>query len=81
MRTYAEIIENAVHEVMPHAAVQVEKDYYCVDPTPKQGDAVRIGRQICRSALCQYCVQIPDDDAKKKPGISAGLQCPSPLKD
>ena len=59
LRTYAEIIENAVHEVMPHAVVQVEKDYYCVDPTPKQGDAIRIGRQICRSALCQYCVQIP----------------------
>ena len=59
LRAYAEIIESAIHEVMPHAIVQVEKDYYCVDPTPKQGDAIRIGRQICRSALCQYCVQIP----------------------
>lgn len=59
LRSYAEIIESAVHEVMPRAVVQVERDYYYVDPTPKQGDAIRIGRQICRSALCQYCVQIP----------------------
>ena len=59
LRTYAEIIESAVHEFMPHAAVLVEKDYYCVDPTPKQGDAIRIGRQICKSGLCRYCVQIP----------------------
>lgn len=59
LRAYAEVIESAVHEVMPHVIVQVEKDYYCVDPTPKQGEAIRIGRQICKSGLCQYCVQIP----------------------
>ena len=59
LRVYTEIIESAVHEFMPHAVVQVEKDYYCVDPTPKQGEAIRIGRQICKSGLCQYCVQIP----------------------
>lgn len=59
LRTYSKIITEAVYEVMPQAVVQVEKDYYCVDPTPKQGDAIRIGRQICKSGLCQYCVQIP----------------------
>lgn len=59
LRAYAAIIEAAVHEVMPKATVIVEADCYCVEPTPKQGDAIRIGRMICRSTLSRCCVQIP----------------------
>lgn len=59
LRVYAATIEAAVHEVMPTAAVIVEADCYCVEPTLKQGDAIRVGRMICRSALSQYCIQIP----------------------
>ena len=59
LREYQQIIQDAVHEVLPHATVQVEATYYTVSPTPKQGDAVRIGRAICRSTLKKYCVQIP----------------------
>ena len=59
LRDYRKIIEEAVHEVLPNATVQVQSDYYIVSPTPKQGDAVRIGRAICKSELKQYCVQIP----------------------
>ena len=59
LRDYQQIIEDAVHEVLPNATVQVEVDYYTVSPTPKQGDAVRIGRAICKSELKKYCVQIP----------------------
>ena len=59
LRDYRQVIEDAVHDVLPDATVQVESDYYIVSPTPKQGDAVRIGRAICKSALKKYCVQIP----------------------
>ena len=59
LRDYAAIIEEAVHAVMPTAKVQVEHDCYYVAPTPTQGDAVRIGRQICRSTLNKHCVKIP----------------------
>lgn len=59
LRAYAATIEAAVHEVMPKATVIVEADCYCVEPTPTQGDAIRIGRMICRSALSQYCIQMP----------------------
>lgn len=59
LRDYADIIEEAVHEVMPKADVRVEKDCYFVSPTPSQGAAIRIGRQICKSALSGYCIHIP----------------------
>lgn len=56
---YTEVITEAVHEVLPKASVIVEKDCYYVSPAPSKGDAIRIGRAICKSALAQYCVQIP----------------------
>lgn len=59
LRVYTDVIEGAVHNIMPAASVIVEQSCYYVDPTPTQGDAVRIGRQICRSELAQYCIQIP----------------------
>ena len=77
LRDFQEVIEAAVHEIVPSAQVVVEKDCYYVSPTPSKGDAIRIGRQICKSALNQYCVQIPklfssieieeeDDDGKEQ---------------
>ena len=59
LRNYRQIIEDAVHEVLPYAFVQVAEDHYTVTPTPKQGDAVKIGRAICKSDLRKHCVQIP----------------------
>ena len=59
LRDFQTVIEDAIHEVMASAEVVVEKDCYYVSPTPSKGDAIRIGRQICKSALNQYCVQIP----------------------
>lgn len=59
LRDYENVIADAVHEVLPLAEVVVERDCYYVSPTPKQGDAVRIGRLICRSALNKHCVKIP----------------------
>ena len=59
LTTYSDVIIDAVHEVMPQASVIVEKDCYYVSPAPSKGDAIRIGRAICKSALAQYCVQIP----------------------
>ena len=59
LRDYRQVIEDAVHEVLPAAKVQVESDYYTVSPTPKQGNAVRIGRATCKSKLKKHCVQIP----------------------
>ncbi len=59
LRDYRQIIEDAVHKVLPQAEVKVEVDCYYVEPTPKQGVAIRIGREICKSDLKKYCVQIP----------------------
>ena len=59
LRAFADVITEAVHQYMPQAAVRVERDCYYVDPTPPKGMAIRIGRQICKSALSRYCVQIP----------------------
>ena len=58
LRDFQTVIEDAIHEVMASAEVVVEKDCYYVSPTPSKGDAIRIGRQICKSGLSQYCIQI-----------------------
>ena len=58
LRGYEELITEAVLAVMPGATVTVERDCYYVTPTPKPGDARKIGRQICKSGLSQYCIQI-----------------------
>ena len=59
LRDYCEIIESAVLEIMPAAKVIVEKDCYYVAPAPERGDAVKIGRQICKSDLNRHCIQLP----------------------
>lgn len=59
LQVYESVIIGAVHAVMPKAVVRVEQDCYYVSPTPSQGDAIKIGRQICQSQLKVYCVQIP----------------------
>ena len=59
LRDYAAVIEEAVHDILPAAIVRVEQDCYYVDPTPERGVAVRIGRQICKSALNKHCIKIP----------------------
>lgn len=59
LRDYRSVIENAVHEIMPQATVVVAERYYTVEPSPRQGDAVKIGRIICKSGLCTQCVYIP----------------------
>ena len=59
LRDYEDVITAAVLAVMPNATVKVEEKCYYVSPTPKQGEAIKIGRQICQSELSRYCVQIP----------------------
>ena len=59
LRDFQEVIEAAVHEIVPSAQVVVEKDCYYVSPTPGKGDAIKIGRLICKSGLNRFCVQIP----------------------
>ena len=59
LRHYQEIIESAVQEIMPAAKVIVESDCYYVSPSPKRGDAVKIGRAICKSNLNRHCIQLP----------------------
>lgn len=55
---YRAIIESAVQEIMPAAKVIVEKDCYYVSPAPKRGDAVKIGRAICKSKLNRHCIKL-----------------------
>ena len=59
LRNYEAVITEAVHAFIPKASVRVERDCYYVSPTPTQGEAIKIGRQICQSDLKHYCVQIP----------------------
>lgn len=56
---YREIIESAVLEIMPAAKVIVETGCYYVSPAPERGDAIKIGRLICKSNLNRHCIQIP----------------------
>ncbi len=57
LRNYAQIIENAVHDVAPDAVVNVYKDYYTVDSITK-GQSIKIGRKICASALGSNCITL-----------------------
>ncbi len=62
LREYGDVICNAVKEIMTEVEdvkVIVERSCYYVSPTPSKGDAVRIGRLICKSDLKKHCVQIP----------------------
>lgn len=61
LRDYEDVIVKSVTDVMGSRVdkIVVEKDCYYVSPTPTKGDAIRIGRSICKSGLCRYCVQIP----------------------
>ena len=52
LRDYEDIIVDAVH------SVRVEKDCYYVSPTLSKGDAVKVGRLICKSKLSRYCIHI-----------------------
>lgn len=59
LRDYRAIIESAVQEIMPAAKVIVESDCYYVSPAPERGNAVKIGRLICKSDLNHHCIQLP----------------------
>ncbi len=78
LQDFKEEIESAVREVMPDACVVVEKHSYTVSPAPKQGDAVRIGRKISRTALGKYCIKIPklfcSEEVEKKEKKANGAE-------
>lgn len=61
LQDYEDVIINSVTDVMGSRVdrVVVEPDCYYVSPTPSKGDAIRIGRLICKSALGKHCVQTP----------------------
>ena len=61
LRDYADVITKAITTVMTgkDVTVVVKQDCYIVSPTPSRGESIRIGRAICKSTLCQYCVQRP----------------------
>ncbi len=77
LRTYKYDIVNAVHTYMPHATVRVEKDCYCVDPTPNRSEAIKIGKKICESDLKYYCIKIPKLFTSTEIGGPNGAQKPS----
>ena len=59
LRDYITTIEEAVHEAISTATVEVYETYYTVSPAPTKSQAIKIGRKICQSTLAQYCVPIP----------------------
>ena len=78
LRDFEDIIVDAVRSICPTATVLVEKNCYYVSPAPKKGDAVKIGRLICKSALSQYCVHIPKlfSSIEVKEELDVGKQQP-----
>ena len=58
LRNYEDVIVSAVTDVLPNATVIVEQDYYMIVPPPNKGDAIRIGKKICKSNLNRYCISI-----------------------
>lgn len=60
LSNFKTIITKTVHDVMPNASVEVGKDYYTVSPTPKRGEAIRIGRMLSsKDILGVYCIHVP----------------------
>ena len=58
LRDYEDIIKAAVQEFAPETIVDVYKDYYTVNATLTQSQAVKIGRKICESDLKHHCVKL-----------------------
>lgn len=61
LRNYESVITEAVTTVMSgkDVTIVVYKENYTVSPAPSKSEAIKIGRLICKSALSQYCIQIP----------------------
>ncbi len=57
LRNHADIIIEAVRDVVPDASIEVYQDYYTVDHISK-GESIKVGRKICASVLGQYCVTL-----------------------
>ena len=62
LRDYNDIIVDAVFDVIEEGdeelIISVAKDYYTITPEPSRGDAIRIGKKICKSDLNKYCVTV-----------------------
>ena len=58
LRDYSDVITAAVQEFAPGSTVVVCQDYYTVLEPLTQSQAVKIGRRICESDLCQYCIKL-----------------------
>lgn len=59
LRDYQNVIEDAVHQILPNATVSVEQNFYYVTPDPTPSEARSVGRLICKSPLKEHCIQIP----------------------
>lgn len=54
---YTDIIEKAVHDIVPDAQVIVERDCYIVDNVSK-GESIRIGRKLAATPLGEFSKEI-----------------------
>ena len=59
LRDYSDVIKKAVTSVMQDATVYIEETSYSVDPSPTQGQAIRIGKIICKSSISSNCIHVP----------------------
>ena len=62
LRDYEDVIVEAVMTAMKsveNVSVVVYERYYEVSPSPSRGQAIAVGRAICKSGLGNCCVQIP----------------------
>lgn len=57
MRRYEDLIQNAVHEVIPNAKVVVLHDCYVVDEITK-GESIKIGRILASTIMGKNCITI-----------------------
>ena len=62
LRDYEDVIIAAVMEAMKdveNISVEVQARFYEISPSPSKGQAITVGKAICKSGLGKYCVQIP----------------------
>ena len=59
LRDYRDIIEMAVLSANSDAIVNVYESNYTVSPSPTKGQAIKTGREICKSDLGKYCIHVP----------------------
>lgn len=59
LRDYQQLITTIVLQEAPNVVVVVEHDYYTIEGNFSKGQAIRVGRNIAKSPLGEFCILRP----------------------